>query len=107
MNYEDEKMPLNVVPAHFQVEAVQEEKQALLDAHVAEMELQSGQYADLAAKLRRAEALISAQEHQLTAAQVRKGFQAVGASAVVIGADSIAATLVLAKQCVCFLSAGA
>ncbi|EIE24591.1 hypothetical protein COCSUDRAFT_62022 [Coccomyxa subellipsoidea C-169] len=52
-----------------QLEAMQEEKQAVLDAHVAEMEVQSGQYADLAAKLRRAEALISAQEHQLTAAQ--------------------------------------
>lgn len=51
---------------------MQQEKHAVQDAHVAELELQSEQYAELAAKLRKREALASAQEHQVTAAQVGK-----------------------------------
>ncbi|KAK9909691.1 hypothetical protein WJX75_006115 [Coccomyxa subellipsoidea] len=60
---------LQIADLEAQVEAMQQKKHAVQDAHVAELELQSEQYAELAAKLRKREALASAQEHQVTAAQ--------------------------------------
>lgn len=53
-----------------QVEAMRQEKQALHDAHVAEMELQSKHYADLAVKLRKLQAHADAQQQELLAALV-------------------------------------
>lgn len=53
-----------------QVEDMQQEKQALHEAHVAELELQSGHYADLAAKLRKVQASADIQASALAAAEV-------------------------------------
>ncbi len=50
---------------------MQQEKQALHDAHVAEMELQSEHYADLTVKLRKLQAHADAQQEELLAAQVK------------------------------------
>ncbi|BDA42746.1 hypothetical protein COCOBI_03-6390 [Coccomyxa sp. Obi] len=52
-----------------QVDDMQQEKQALQDAHVAELELQSGHYADLAAKLRKVQAPADTQACALAAAE--------------------------------------
>ncbi len=49
---------------------MQQEKQDLQEAHTAELELQSGHYADLAAKLRKVQASADAQACAVAAAEV-------------------------------------
>lgn len=49
---------------------MQRDKEALHEAHVAELELQSGHYDDLAAKLRKAQAFADTQACALAAAEV-------------------------------------
>lgn len=53
-----------------QVEDMQRDKEALHEAHIAELELQSGHYADLAAKLRKAQAFADTQARAVAAAEV-------------------------------------
>ena len=52
------------------MEAMQQDKHALKEAHVAELELQSGHCADLAAKLRKVQAFADTQACAVAAAEV-------------------------------------